>query len=252
MIFNLIAGSGSALWTPAELFKNGEEGFWLDGSDPTNMWKESTKTTQVTASADPIGYWKNKVTGWSTVANLHDLSTTTSSYRPAYNVTSSVGSVYYDGTDDRLLFNDSDTTIMTPNGVTVIIGFKFATTNTEKTIASFGVSDLELNMKKDEQTFRLTIDGKTVTSTNTYSTTAYNIAMGYAKDTTDYVTLVFNDSTFTGTQAPTSSSISLQNEQIPSSTNNAIYISQFVLIDRLLTTTEKTELTNFVKFKSGL
>lgn len=251
MIFNLIAGSGSTVWTPAELFKNGEEGFWLDGSDPTNMWKESTKTTQVTASADPIGYWKNKVTGWSTTSNLHDLSTATSSYRPAYNVTSGIGSVYYDGTDDRLQFLSSNTDIVTPNGMTVIIGFKFPTANTSKTIFDNVTTDLVLETKGDN-TFKLTIDGKSVTSTNTYSTTSYNIAMGYAKDTTDPVTLIFNDTTVTSTLPPTSSKIGLRNKYIATDYINAFYISQFVLIDRLLTTTEKTELTNFVKSKSGL
>ena len=45
MIFDLIAGTGIAAevvpWTPLELFKNGELGFWFDGSDNSTMWKES-------------------------------------------------------------------------------------------------------------------------------------------------------------------------------------------------------------------
>lgn len=253
MIFNLIAGSGSAVWTPAELFKNGEEGFWLDGSDPTNMWKESTKTTQVTASGDPIGYWKNKVTGWSETANLHDLSTVTAAYRPAYDVTSGIGSIYYDGTDDRSAFYDSDTTITTPNGMTFIIGFKFPTASDYKIIINTGDIDKDLLLEtRYDNKVGLFIDNKYVTSTNNYSTTSYNIAMGYAKDTTDPVTLVLNDTTVIGSLAPTSSRIPLQNKVVPPDYTNTIYFSQFILIDRLLTATEKTELTNFVKAKSGL
>jgi len=166
-------------------------------------------------------------------------------------VTSGIGSVYYDGTDDKVSFFSSDTDISTPNGTTVIIGFKLPTANNNKVIASIGAEDLSLETRIDN-VFRLVIDGKAVFSTNTYSTTAYNIAMGYAKDTTDKVTLVFNDTTFTGTVAPTSSRLDLQNEHVTFDSTPAIYISQFVLIDRLLTTTEKTELTNFVKAKSGL
>jgi len=104
MIFDLIAGTnavgGAAVWTPADLFKNGEEGFWLDSSDYSTMFQLSGGTTPVTGAGQPVGLWKNKIVGQS---QTFDVLQATAAARPATITNSGKPCIRWDGVDDRLL-----------------------------------------------------------------------------------------------------------------------------------------------------
>ena len=59
---------------------------WLDASDLTTLWQESSRTTQVSADSDPVGAWDDK----SGLGNH-----VTGGFRPDYNFSSSL---YFDNT----------------------------------------------------------------------------------------------------------------------------------------------------------
>ena len=251
MIFDLIAGSGgSNLWTPLDLYKNGEEGFWLDGSDPTIMFQDTALTTAVTTSGDPVAAWLNKVTGYSS-SNLHKLTQATTSYRPQYNVTGGVGGISYDGVDDKLGFYFSDSDINVSNGITYAIGFKFPHANKSKIIID-AAPDFYLATRGTDNLFDTTLIGKSIRSSNTYSTSGYNVAVGHAKNPTGYPTINFNGTTATGSTYPTGTGVLLRDELVSPDFLDSMTISQFVLINRLLTAAELSNLTAFVNSKSGL
>jgi hypothetical protein len=46
--------SAAPVWTPASLFSGGFTGMWLDYSDKSSMWQDLAKTTPVAADGDPI------------------------------------------------------------------------------------------------------------------------------------------------------------------------------------------------------
>lgn len=51
----LLLLQGSAALNPRELFASGEQGLWLDPSDFSTMWQDSTGVTPCTAAGDPVG-----------------------------------------------------------------------------------------------------------------------------------------------------------------------------------------------------
>lgn len=65
MIIDLISmhqqQTAPVVWTPAQLFQNGELGYWLDSSDYTTMFQDQAGTTPVTAAGQSVGLWKNKI-----------------------------------------------------------------------------------------------------------------------------------------------------------------------------------------------
>ena len=53
----------AALFTPAQLFANGEQGAWYDPSDLTTLFQDSAGTTPVTAVEQPVGLMLDKSKG---------------------------------------------------------------------------------------------------------------------------------------------------------------------------------------------
>lgn len=61
-----------------------------------SMWQESTQTTQVSATNDPVGYWADQS------GNGNDVSQATPGARPLYKVVNGYPCVEADGSDDYL------------------------------------------------------------------------------------------------------------------------------------------------------
>lgn len=75
-----LGGGGPTLSEQVEAALLGTNDFVLDMSDPLTMWLESTKVTQVSAAADPVGALRTK---WNNAP--FDLGQGTAASRPAWN-----------------------------------------------------------------------------------------------------------------------------------------------------------------------
>lgn len=88
--------AGGSVWTPLQLFANGEQGAWYDPSDLTTLYQDSAGTTPVTADGDPVGLMLDKS------GNGNPASQATSARRSLYDETSDYIAVTPDGVDDYL------------------------------------------------------------------------------------------------------------------------------------------------------
>jgi hypothetical protein len=82
---------------PAELFANGEKGFWIDFQDLSTLFQESTAVTPVSASGQNIGYAADKS------GNGNHFIQATAGNRPFYMVNSSIASMHGNGNSNRYL-----------------------------------------------------------------------------------------------------------------------------------------------------
>lgn len=83
------------LWTPDELFKEGQKGFWYEPNDITTVFKDVNGISPVIANNDPIGLMKDKSP--NTVNAVQPVS----SRRPSYR--QSPPRFYLDRVDDELV-----------------------------------------------------------------------------------------------------------------------------------------------------
>jgi len=246
MIFDLIAGlneaSGGSVWTPADLFKNGEVGFWLDGSDYSTMSQSSASQVDVTASGQPVGSWRNKLTGQTIAFNF---VTSNAASRPVTKTTSGKMSIVYDGVDDQLI---------TPEGGAVP-GQAFSVFMGQKTgaVASAGRayygasgSAVSIQNQADRTIFVQALE-QTLSSTELYSITTPNVLGLLASVGTTPITVRVNSIAKTGT-VPTTGIVG-SNIRIAGSPTLYSEISQVVFINRVLTASEITLLETFIGSK---
>lgn len=243
MIFDLIAQQSVAVstWTPADLFQNGEIGAWYDASDLSTLFQDSTGTTPVTASGQPVGLWKNKIVGQ---ARNFDLRQATSSKRPALNITSGKYAINFDGVDDQLAspsYSSFSTT-----GATGAVGQINGNTTT-----GYGLSvsnELSIETTTGSKSYSGILGGN-ATSSNTFTTGAPNTMVAYGQPNVTNTTIKMNGVTTTGTLSSGSSTITAGTVSLPRTTTTSPKSSQVVFINRVLTAGEISLLEAFIASK---
>jgi len=132
--------------SPAALFANGEQGIWLDPSDLSTLFQDSSGTTPVTADGDPVGLIRDKS------GNGNHASQATAASRPVYKT---------DGTKSWLLFDGSDDFLVTPSidftggdEITVIAGLYKLSDGSAGVVA-----ELSANVNANNGSFRLGAPG---------------------------------------------------------------------------------------------
>jgi hypothetical protein len=246
MIFDLIAGtgeSGPVVWTPAVLFANGEQGFWLDSSDYSTMFQNSTGTVPITGSGQPVGMWKNKIAGQS---GNYDAIQATSAARPATALSSGKPVLAWDGVDDKLA------TITNPNlsgqAVTFALGMsRLQTGVTLQPIRATGSSAVQnVQHQVAGDTFLQTF-GQSVTLP-VVSVSTWNVMTCFGAVNVTPITGRLNGVPVVGS-TPTTGNIG-GTVAFPNIAASLQYqVSQIVYINRVLTPTEITLLETFIGSK---
>lgn len=249
MIFDLIAAhqpsAGGSIWTPADLFKNGEVGYWFDASDYSTLFQDAAGATPVTASGQSVGLWKNKIAGQTIV---FDISQSTASARPSLNITSGKYSVVFDGVDDLFRFSNSGdlTAISCVNGIGLASGF------TMSTVASGAVLITNTPITQIVQRSYGLVDqsalGQNVRSTNQYVANVPNTTVVTAKPDTNAVIGRLNGVAATG-GTPSQALITFRSNKVLEDCQTLTKLSQFVFVNRLLTAGEITLLETFIASK---
>lgn len=241
--------AATGVWTPAQLFQNGEVGFWLDASDLSTLFQDQMGVTPVTASGDQVGLWKNKV--GQTNYNFYQ---STTANRPKYNLSGGKSTVVLDGVDDSLSSIIGTGSLVWPEGCTICMGqTKTQVGQSAGLKALYGASSLQVTIQNQAGSsgqpggIYAQMFAQTVASTELISATTPNIITAYAKKTTQPLTVRVNGISKSGS-APTSDGIS-QTYTFPGSPTNQCSFSQMVLINRLLTTDELTKLEAFIGSK---
>lgn len=89
-------GFAFSRFTPADLFKNGEQGVWFDPSDLSTMFQDVDGLEPVTKDGDPVALIKDKS------GNDNHATQPTASARPIYRTDGNLHWLEFDGVDDRL------------------------------------------------------------------------------------------------------------------------------------------------------
>lgn len=89
-------GFAFSRFTPADLFKNGEQGVWLDPSDLKTMFQDVNGLVPVTKDGDPVALIKDKS------GNNNHATQTTATRRPIYRTDGSLHWLEFDGVDDSI------------------------------------------------------------------------------------------------------------------------------------------------------
>jgi len=90
--------AAGAVFTPADVFTTGIDGFWSPRITFADLWQDTARTTQVTAVGQPVGSWRVNLASGVTY-----LEQGTAGARPVVRANGS-GALYleFDGTDDAL------------------------------------------------------------------------------------------------------------------------------------------------------
>ena len=249
MIFDLIMAAAGAqsvapAWTPAQLFQNGEIGYWLDSSDLSTLFQDSAGTVPVTASGQPIGLWKNKI-----AQPVFNLAQATAASRPLLNITSGKLAVRYDGVDDQLLGASSG--IIANSGCTVAIGQKRATNSISDQGALQHVGEVGATLFLQNQSsgaIFAQIMGSVLESSNSISLSKGNTIIAHARGGVSPLTIILNGFTTALSYVPAYTAVD-RDVRIVSTTSNACDIAQAFFINRVLTATELTQLQTFISGK---
>ena len=257
MIFDLIMAAAGAqpvvpVWTPAQLFQNGEIGGWLDSSDLSTLFQDAAGTIPVTAGGQPVGLWKNKITGQPLDSALN-LKQATSAARPLLINTAGKFSIRYDGVDDQLQGTDGGS--MANSGFTCCVGQKKSVNQSGYTYVFAQASTLTVSISNvSDGTVIASGCTDSVYSSNVISLTNWNIITWYARSGSVPsvgvpLTVELNGvTTTTGTQTPGDSRLGSLFRAV-GTVNQACDINQVVFINRVLTSTERSQLIAFVSGK---
>jgi len=246
MIFDLIAGTNAAAgstWTPADLFKNGELGAWVDGSDLSTMFQDSAGTIPVTASGQVVGLWKNKIS-----QPVYDVLQTTASARPQYQVNSGKSTVTFDGVNDTLGTSATSGTVSAVNGATVAVGYSSpnAASSPTRVFDAYRSPSVVLYQRQDG-TIETGFLGAVFIVVAQISITAPNIVLVYGSDSSVNATLDVNGTVVTrGGSLSTTVSIPYK---VCEDLTMLCRMSQVVFINRELTPSEITILKAFIGSK---
>lgn len=247
MIFDLIAAhqpqSAAPAWTPADLFKSGELGFWLDASDWTTVFQDSPATLPITATGQTVGSWFNKIPAQSSGFNIGQGS---ASLRPTVVGTPGKYAVRFDGVDDILTAGSVTTSIS--NGFTVAVGqTKTNRQNSTMMAIGGGGNGLLLNNTSGGQA-RLSVGGTPIlNSTNLTSIVQPSVIMAKGRSGSPP-----NMIRVDGTETTGSSTEILQivgTLSIVGNATNSCSISQAVFINRILSPAEIALLETFIASK---
>jgi hypothetical protein len=102
-----IGWAGSTASALADLFKNGEQGIWLDPSDLKTMFQDVNGATPVTKDGDPVALIRDKS------GNGNHATQTTAAARPIYRTDGNLHWLEFDGADDWLITSKSISVIHT-------------------------------------------------------------------------------------------------------------------------------------------
>ena len=248
MIFDLIMATAGAqpvvpVWTPAQLFQNGEIGYWLDSSDLSTLFQDSAGTVPVTASGQPIGLWKNKI-----AQPIFNLAQATAAARPLLNITSGKMAIRYDGVDDQLLVASSGT--IANSGCTFALGQKKSADPSfggQAALQHVGGATLTLQNQVGGSIFAQAM-GATLQSSNAISLSAGNTIIAHARGSVSPLTIILNGTTTVAGSNPTGATVDSA-VRIVSTVSNACDIAQAFFINRVLTAAERTQLANFISGK---
>jgi hypothetical protein len=245
---------------PASLFSGGEKGFWLDASDLTKMFQLSGGTGAVAADADPVGYYLDKS------GNGHVFTQTTAGQRPLYKTDGTKHWLLFDGVDD-LLQQSGNAVMQNIAALTMVVAVDYGLGSGTQIFVSGtdsgGVRRGTLSCNSNEQLNlwgeRLDAAGASVLTGATDRSGTPRIILGEIDFTNAdgflYVgqTLETSSTTFLPNSGNTSNTngdrLSIGGEYGVESTNGKIY--QVLVIARLLTGTEKTNLGGYMATKSG-
>jgi hypothetical protein len=253
MIFDLIAGSGTSgppPWTPADLFKNGEQGWWLDASDMSTLFQDYQYTTPVTASGQPVGAWKNKLTGQPYDFNL---TNATSSQLPLLEIASGKSNLVFDGVDDYLQWA---ATIPDPYGLNFNgeygegygIGFMYASSLSDLRLFDWWTSSVTVRVNQFNVGNQLL--GGYTTSSNAPSEYPASNSLVASGSGSQAVSIAFNGVVNNSSSVPYQNAINIASAKFPYTQDTTqIRISQFIHINRALTPEERDQLEAFIRSK---
>ena len=125
------------LFTPAELFDNGELGAWYDPSDLTTMFQDSAGTTPVTADGQPVGLIRDKS------GNNNHASQSVANKRPTYRQVGAERWLDFDGVDDSMFTGAINLT--STNRVTIFSGTANYKTGGTGTLIEFSANYMNNN-----------------------------------------------------------------------------------------------------------
>lgn len=246
MIFDLIAmqqeAAAVSTWTPADLFKNGEEGFWFDSSDFSTMFQDSIGSPPVTAAGQPVGLWKNKLTGQ--IANW-DIRQGTSAFRPVLIGSSGKFALRFDGVDDWLEYVSSVRLQQDTINTSLAVGQTKAVNSTRIAMElSSGATNFYIQNRSDGSVLFEAL-GTVVHAGTLISNSSPNVIVGVTNNSTGSFLRVNGVQTSGNNSNKVTGAFRLA---IPQQAN-VCDISQAVFINRVLTPAEITLLEAFIASK---
>lgn len=230
-------------WTPANLFQNGEDGFWYDSSDLSTMFQDYTYTIPVTESGQPVGGWKNKIVGRPTDFNL---TSDISNERPILEIDSGKSKVVFDGAYAKLKWAAY---IADPYAVTAMsfgVGINGEGGTAYPFVFYWDNTALAIRPNLDFGVYILGGGDSSSNAPNPYP--AQNVVLFSGDQSTPITAWVNGVETVTSYTAY-SNITNISGASIPQTQGIKIRISQFVFINRLLTPEERDQLEAFIASK---
>jgi hypothetical protein len=246
-------------FTPDDLFAGGEKGFWLDASDLSTLWQDTAGTSAVTADGQTVKRWTDK-SGQS-----HAFTEATNG--PLYKTDGSKHWLLFDGTNDKLGEGASNMTNAI-SAMTVWVAINATADATNKRIfgvlsSSFTFRTLMLLTGSEFlRVYSARVDGDAADSIIASASSsgadkiviaeldfANNDAFIYDSTTTLNSNTSFWSSGAGNTNASNHSELRISSDAGDEPFDGRIY--QMLVINRLLTAGEKTNLGAYFATKSG-
>jgi len=243
MIRDLLFSSASAGggWTPAELFKNGESGIWLDASDYSTMFQDNGGTIPVTADGQTVGLWNDKS------GSGHNVVQATVSSRPLTSTLNGKKYVLSDGVNDLMTMVAAAPGGGT-DGITGCCGEYIPSASGTFAAYAYWANNVDFRLLS-ATSVGSTILAKSVIASNVITLPRSVVTLSYARYPDIPATVVIDGVTSVGAQPggnPTVGAIS-----IPQTINaQMLYVGQLVIVNRQLTTLEKQQLIDYVTSKA--
>lgn len=247
-------------WTPAALFGASEQGAWYDFSDLSALFTDSAGTTAVTSSGDSIGRVNDKS------GNDNHAIQATAGAKPQYNVDGSGNRrANFDGSDDGLVCASAITPDLPMTVVMAYLSASDATSTERLLVQSYYDSGDFMGIGVRQSTGYTWIEGRwdgVVSDFAASSSAAFNdgnphVTHGKFTEGNTYV------STDEGTENSEANTWTTPNSGAESQSivlgaggtlapNNTFSLYQVVIIDRALTTQERSDLMSYIAGKAGV
>lgn len=252
MILDLLHGDYSSsvvvppAWTPAELFKNNETGFWLDANDISTLFQDSNGTTPVTASTQAVGKWVSKI------SSPLDMSMTqaTAANRPQYLEGTKGKYLRLDAVNDHMRFYHSSALSLT-NGLTwavslINVGTGLGFVTGLPTALELASINIVTGVVAEGMIMYGTLDHSGAMNIGTYADPRVNSIVAQAKNGTTIDVMLNGVSEFgsTGVMGDIPGGTYYQFGRASGAA--AVGANQIVMINRLLTVNERNSLDEFL------